>query len=279
MNRRQAGLVRANLVVIVAGGFLTGCAATANRNLNESMVVTASPMMADDRVTCALELRDRRDEFALDDCDAFLASERAANLSQRLRSEILQRRDAVRRTLPAARSEFREGLAITRPDPARPCADGNMVVYVAGKAGTRLLFSRDEIASLLELNEVADDLATLRYTHPDFEPKRLSELRDRVDALGLNVENTSFSTAELDQRKTAAAARIIERRLRELGVALPDGLALLTSGPLAAASSPKLAAALKDPAVMERIVRANDPDLTRALVRLARLHVVELSCP
>jgi hypothetical protein len=272
-------LVPATVFILAAGLCLAGCSASGNRNIRESIVVTTSRSLVEGSVKCALELRDRREEFTLSDTEAFLQSERAAKLSYRLKSELVRRREAVRRTIEQARDELVDDCLITRPDPQRPYSKDNIVVYLAGKTDIRVLFLTDEIGQLLAFNEVADDLATIRYTHPDFDPKRLSQLRDQVVALGLNVENVAFSGANLEERKTAAAARILERHLRERGVGLSDDLPLLTSGPVTATRSPKLSAAMKDGAVLERVVRSNDPNLTRALIRLVRLNVVELQYP
>lgn len=256
-----------------------GCTSATHRNASDSILMTASPTSTEDHVTCVLELKDRREEFKLSESDAFLSSERAAKLGSRMKSDILRRREALRRTMTGAQIDLEDGIAICALDAQKPVSNDNAVIYVAGRPGIRILFSCDEVGELLALNEIGEDLATIRYTHPDFDPERLRALRDQLAALDLSVRNSTFSAAELDQKKTAAAARIIERDLRERGIALPHDQALLTSGFLAATSSPKLTAALQDRAVVERILAANDPDLTRALIRLSRLHVVELSYP
>jgi hypothetical protein len=157
-----------------------------------------------------------------------------------------------------------------------PYADGNVVLYLEGRTDVRVLFSSEDVGQLLALHEVADDLTTISFTHPDFEPRRLSLLRERVAALGLGAANVSFSRDELKHMKTDAAARVIERALRERGIGLSSSLPLLTSGPFTPTHSPKLTAAFKDPSVLEEIVRSNDPNLIRAVIYLVRLDVIEL---
>lgn len=158
--------------LIVAGACGFGCA-SGRRNLRESIVVTASPSFAESEVKVVLELRDGREEFALPAADAFLASERGARLDDDVRSRTEERCEALRRTLPHVRDEWSDGLVVLRSDPRTPYADGNIVLYLEGKSGVRLLFSTAEIGQVLAFHAVADDLATIVYTHPDFDPRRL----------------------------------------------------------------------------------------------------------
>ena len=271
--------ILARVALIAAGFFIPGCTSAGHRNLSDVVIVTASPSLADGDVKIVLELRDGREEFSLGVSDAFLASDRAAKLSRAVRSQIRERCEALRLTMPRARREISNGLAIIRPDPQRACANGNIVVYATGKSEIHVLFSCAEIGHLLAFKELADDLATIRYTHPAFDSTRLRALRDRVAALGLKVENVSLSRPELERLKTEAAARVLERCLRESGLALPDGLPLMVSGPLSSTRSPKLTAALKDPSVIEQLLRNHNPDVLRALVFLVNRRVIELEYP
>lgn len=270
--------VLASFFLIPAGFCLCGCTVV-QRNVADAVVVTASPSLEEKDVKFVLELRDGREEFAMSEADAFLASKRSARLSRDVRSQIQGRREALRSTVEQARQALSSGCAIIRIDPAKAYADGNMIVYVAGKSDIHVFFSCAEIGQLLALKEVADDLTSVRYTHPTFEAARLRVLRDQVAALGLKVGNVSFSGRELEQMKTEAATRIIERYLRERGLAPPGGPPLLISGLLAPARSPKLTEALKDPSALEQILRSNDPDVLRALVYLVGRKVVELEHP
>lgn len=264
--------------LLVAGGFcLFGCSAAGQRNLKDSVFVTAAPPLAEDDVKFVLELRDRREEFALSELEAFMASERAANLSGHVRSQVRERSGALRRTLTEARKGLGEGVAIIRPDLQRAYADGNIVVYLAGKSGVHVLFSCAEIGQLLAFHEIAEDLATIRYTHPAFHASRLLALRDRLSALGLNVPNLAFSASELEGLKTAAATRILERYLRESGLALVDRSPLLTSGPFTPMHSPKLTEAFKAPSVLEQLLQSHNTDALRALIFLVDRKVIELN--
>ncbi len=271
--------ILAQVALIAAGFFIPGCTSAGHRNLSAAVIVTASPSLADGDVTIVLELRNAREEFSLSESDAFLASNRAAKLSHAVRSQLRERCQTLRRTMPQARSELSDGLAIIRPDPQRACANGNIVVYAAGKSEIHVLFSCAEIGHLLAFKELADDLATIRYTHPAFDSTRLRALRDRIATLGLKVENVSLSRPELERLKTEAAARVLERYLRESGLPLPDGSPLMVSGPLSSTRSPKLTAALKDPSVIERLLRNHDPDVLRALVFLVNRRVIGLEYP
>jgi hypothetical protein len=245
----------------------------------DAVVVTAPPSLEDGRVKFSLELRNSREEFALGEADAFLASERGAGLSRDVRSRLKERCQALRLTMGRAKQELSDGLAIVRLDPEKAYVDGNIVVYVAGKSDVQVLFSCAEIGQLLEFHEFADDLATIRYIHPAFDAGRLLALRDRVATLGLSVANVSFSSTAIEQMKVAAAARIIERYLREAGIAPPSDPPLLSSGLFAPARSPKLTEALKDPSALEQVLRSNNPDVLRALIYLIRREVVELEHP
>lgn len=271
--------ILARVALIAAGFFIPGCTSAGHRNLSDAVIVTASPSLADGDVKIVLELRDAREEFSLTESDAFWASDRATKLSHAVRSQLRERCQTLRRTMPQARSELSDGLAMTRPDPGRAFADGNIVIYVAGKSEIHVLFSCAEIGHLLALKELADDLATIRYTHPGFDSARLRALRDRIAALGLKVENVSLSRPELDRLKTEAATRVLERYLRESGLALPDGSPLMVSGPLSSTRSPKLTAALKEPSVIEQLLRNHNPDVLRALVFLINRRVIELDYP
>ena len=267
------------VALIAAGFFIPGCTSAGHRNLSDAVIVTASPSLADGDAKIVLELRDAREEFSLSESDAFLASNRAAKLSHAVRSQLRERCQILRRTMPRARQGLSDGLVVIRPDPQRAYADGNMVVYVAGKSDIHVLFSCAEIGQLLAFKEYADDLATIRYTHPAFDSTRLRDLRDRVAALGLKVENLSLSKLELERLKTEAATRVLERYLRESGLALPDGSPLLVSGPLSLTRSPKLTEALKDPSVIEQLLRNHHPDALRAMFFLVNRKVIELHYP
>jgi len=268
----------ARVFLIPAGFCLCGCT-VGQRNVADAVVVTASPSLEEKDVKFALELRNGREEFALCEADAFLASERSAKLSRDVRSQIQGRREALRSTMGQARQALSSGCAIVRIDPAKSYADGNIVVYVASRSDIRMLFSCEEVGQLLALKEVADDLATIRYTHPAFDAAQLRALRDQAAALRVNASNVSFSSRELEQMKAEAAARIVERYLRESGLAPPAGPPLLTSGLFQPASSPKLTEALKDSSTIERILRSNNPDVLRALIYLVRREIVELEHP
>jgi len=241
--------------------------------------VTTAPSLAEAETKIVLELRDAREELPLSEADAFLASDRAAKLGHSVRSKLRERCEVLRRTMPQARHEMSDGLAIIRPAPQRVYADGNMAVYVAGKSDVHVFFSCAEISQLLAFTEFADDLATIRYTHPAFDSSRLSALRDRVAGLGLKVENASLTGPELERLKTEAAARVLERYLRESGLALPDDLPLMLSGPLSSTRSPKLTAALKDQSVIEQLLRNHNPDAIRALVFLVNHRVLRRAYP
>jgi hypothetical protein len=202
-----------DILLVAAGLGLSGCTSATHRNLTDAVIVTTAPSLVDGETKIVLELRDARDELSLSEADGFLASDRAAKLSRAHRSQLLGRCRALRLTLPQARRELTDGLAIIRPDPQRPYADGNLVVYVAGKSDIHVLFSCAEIGQLLAFKECADDLATIRYTHPAFDSRRLHALRDRIAALGLKVENISPPRPELERLKTEAATRILEHYL------------------------------------------------------------------
>lgn len=258
---------------------LCGCASAPQRNTRESILISAPREPAMEQVSCVVELRNGREELALDQTAAFLASDRGAKLSRRIQSELKQRERAVRETIAQARAELASGVAVLRPDPKKPYADGNLVVYLAGKTNTRLLFSREEMAQVLAFKEVGDDLTTIRYTHPEFTSEQLAALCKKVADVGLSVKNAALSATDLERMKTEAAARVLERHLRRGGVDLSESLPLVTYGSLSPPTCPKLSAALKDPAAVDRLVRSNDPDATRALLRLVRLRAVELACP
>ncbi|MBI4717379.1 MAG: hypothetical protein HY763_06215 [Planctomycetes bacterium] len=264
---------------MLSASCLCGCASAPQRNTRESIVISAPREPTMEQVSCVLELRNGREELALTQTAAFLASERGAKLARRIQSELRRREHAVRETIAQARAELGGGVAVLRPDSKRPYADGNLVVYLAGKTNTRLLFSREEMAQLLAFHQVGDDLTTIHYTHPEFTSERLAALCNRLADLGLSVKNATLSAADLERMKTEAAARILERHLRRGGANLSERLPLVTYGLLSPPTCPKLSAALKDAAAVDRLVRSNDPDCTRALLRLVRLRAVELACP
>ena len=282
------------VLLLTSGIGLSGCNSVERRNLTDAILVTTAPTPSEGDTRLVLELRDAREELSLSEVDAFLASDRSAELSRANRARLRDRCEALRLTLPRARQEMAGGVAILRPDPNRPFADGNLVAYVSGQSAVRVLFSLAEIGRLLALRECTDDLAAIRYTHPEFDSERLLVLRDRVAALDLNVANLSPSPAELERLKTEAATRVLDRCLRQAttqvipqdGMPQTDnspptaGLPLLTtSGPWSSFRSPKLTAALKDRSVIERILHDHDPDTLRALVFLVRRNVVELDYP
>jgi len=181
--------------------------------------------------------------------------------------------------MPEARQEWTNGLAIIRPNPGKTFADGNIVIYIADDSVVHVLFSRAEIGQLLASKECADDLATIRYTHPGFDSERLGVLRDRVAALDLKVENLSPSKSEVERLRVEAATRVLQRYLRDHGLPLPEGSPLLTSGPLSSMRSPKLTEAFEDRSVVERVLQDHDPNAIRALVFLVSRNVIELGYP
>ncbi len=267
-------------VLLIAGAIaVSGCSTAGHRNLGEAIVVTTGPSLGESETKLVLELRNGREELSLSEADAFLASDRAARLSHAIRSQLRERCQALRLTMPQARQELADGIAIIRPDPERACADGNMAIYVVGRSAVHVLFTRAEIGQLLAFKECDDDLATIRYTHPGFDSARLCALRDRVAALDLKVANLAPSKAELERLKTEAATRVLERYLRDAGLPLPDSSPLLTSGPLSSARSPKLTGALKNPSVVERVLQDHKPNTLRALVFLVNRNVIELDYP
>ncbi|TWT40355.1 hypothetical protein RAS1_40630 [Phycisphaerae bacterium RAS1] len=279
MKLGRDGRAVACVLLLVVGIGVHGCASAGHRNVTEAIIVTTTPSMSEDETKLVLELRDAREELSLGEVDAFLASDRAARLSRANRSQLLERRQAVRQTLPQARRDLADGVAIIRPNPDGAADDGNIVVYVAGKSAVHVLFSRAEIGQLLASRECADDLTTLRYTHPGFDPAQLAVLRERVTALNPKVANLAPSKSELELLRAEAATRLLERCLRDAAVPLPGGAPLLTSGPLTSMRSPKLTAALKDPSVVERILRDHNPDTLRALVFLVSRNIIELDYP
>jgi hypothetical protein len=271
--------VLARVALIAAGFFIPGCASAGHRNLTDAIIVTASPSLADGDVKIVLELRDAREAFSLNESDAFLASDRATKLSRAVRSQLRERCQILRRTMPQARSELSDGLAMIRPDPQRAYGDGNIALYVAGKSDIHVFFSCAEMGQLLAFKECADDLATIRYTHPGFDSARLRALRDRFAALDLKVANLSPSKPELERLKTEAATRVLEHYLRDSGLPLPDASPLLTSGPLSSTRSPKLTEWLKDASVVERVVQDHNPNTLRALLFLVNRNIIELDYP
>ncbi len=279
MNHGRDCRMMAHVLLMAAGMGLSGCTSAGHRNLTDAIIVTTSPSMAEGETRLVLELRDAREELLLSEVDAFLASDRAAKLRHANRSQLLERCRALRLTMPQARQELADGLAIVRPNPGRAFADGNMVIYVAGRSAVHVLFSRAEIGQLLAFKECADDLATIRYTHPGFDSARLGALRDRVAALDSKVTNLSPSKPEFERLKTEAATRVLEHYLRDSGLPLPDDSPVLTSGPLSSMRSPKLTEALKDPSVVERVLHDHNPNALRALVFLVNRNVVELDYP
>jgi len=279
MNHGRDGRTMAHVLLVAAGLGLSGCTSAGHRNLTDAIIVTTAPSLAEGEPKIVLELRDVREDLSLSEADAFLASGRAAKLSHAVRSQLRERCQNLRRTMPQARQELADGLAIIRPNPSRAFADGNIVIYVAGRSAVHVLFSRAELAQLLAFKECADDLATIRYTHPGFDSARLRALRDRVAALDLKVANLSASKPELERLKTEAATRVLERYLRDAGLPLPDGWPLLTSGPLSPARSPRLTEAFKDASVVEQLLRDHNPNALRALVFLVNRKVIELDYP
>ncbi|MEW6249061.1 MAG: hypothetical protein AB1716_00310 [Planctomycetota bacterium] len=279
MNLAREGRILAH-VLLMAGaiGLFGGCTA-GHRNLTAAVIVTAAPSLAEGETKIVLELQDARAEFALSEADTFLASDRAAKLSHAIRAQLFERCQALRHTLPRARQVLPDGIAIIPVDPGGACANGNMVIYVAGRSAVHVLFSRDEIAQLLAFKECGDDLATIRYTHPAFDPARLQALRDRVAALDMTVENVSLSGAELERLKTEAATRVLERYLRDRGLPLSDEAPLLTAGLLSPARSPRLTEALEDPSVVEQLLQDHHPNALRALLFLVNRKVIDLEYP
>lgn len=279
MNPRCNRLFTTYGLLIIAGLGLSGCASLKFRNLTDSIVVAAAPALSESETKIVLELRHDVEEVTLSDVDAFLASDRAAKLSRADRDRLRERCEALRATLPQARREFADGVAILRPDPSKAFADGNLAVYVAGRSVARVLFSRDEVGRLLALREYTDDLAAIRYKHPDFESATLGVLRDRLAALKLEPSGLTVSKSDTKRLKTEAATRVLERYLRERNLPLPDGAPLLTSDVLGRPRSPKLTAALKDSSVVERILQDRDPNTLRALLFLDNHDIVELAYP
>ncbi len=282
MKHRRQGHTIARLLLTAAGISLSGCTA-GYRNLTNTIIVTTTPALTETETKIVLELRNAREEVSLNGVEGFLASDAAAKLGWGERSCLLQRCRALRLTLPQARREWAQecadDLAIVRPDPDKAFADGNVVVYVAGKSGVHVLFSYAEIGQLLAFRRCADDLATIEYAHPAFDSARLLALRDRIASLGLNVAGLSPSKPELERLKTEAATRVLERCLRDRDPSSPDDAPLLTSGTLSPTRSPRLTAALKDPSAIERILRDHDPNALRALLFLLNRNIIELKYP
>lgn len=274
---RNCGML-GHALLLAAGLGLAGCSST-QRNLSNTILVTTTPALAEAETRLVLELRHTREELSLDEIDAFLASDRATKLSPAERFQLRERGRVLRLTLPQARQEFADGLAITRPDPGKALADGNIVIYVAGKSAVHVLFSRAEVGQLLASRECADDLTTIHHTHPEFAAARLCALRNRVAASDLDVANLSPAESELERLKTEAAARVLERYLRDGGLPLPNDLPLLTYGTLSPARSPRLSAALEDSSVVERILQDHDANTLRALIFLINRDVIKLPYP
>jgi len=271
--------VAAHVLLMAGAVALAGCATVGHRNLNDAIIVTTGPALAENETRLVLELRDGREELPLSEVDAFLATERAARLSRAIRAELAERCRLLRLSMPQARREFADGIAIIRPDPGKAYADGNMVIYVAGRSAVHVLFSRVEIAQLLAFKECDDDLATIRHAHPAFDPARLQSLRDRVADLDVTVENLSLSGTELERLKTEAATRVLERYLRDRGVTLSGGGPLLAASVFSPTRSPRLTAAFRDPSVLEQLLQDAHPNVLRALLFLANRDVVELNYP
>jgi len=257
---------------------LAGCASTGQRNIREALVVTAPVSLRENEVDFALELRDERKSFTLDQVDDFLASDDAADLSGRMRKLIRTRAGKVNSTIDDARKRLSDGLAIVRPDADGPERSDNFVVYIENDDRVRLLFARDEIERIFSLRELADDMSTLRYTHPGFDQASLRALHDRAAAMNLGVGGLSPSQREMRKLKDEAATRVLERTLRGRGVALSNE-PLLVTGTLRAAASPKLSEALHDRDVFEGLIKSENPDALRALVYVVDRDIVDLDHP
>ena len=279
MNVHRRSLTVGSLMLIAVLSCASGCASTAHRNVTEAVVVTASPSLTRENVRFILELRNERKEVALDGIDAFLGTEAGSRLAYSVKSSIKSKRRKVEQTLAEAASAQDNDLILARPDKQRPYADDNIVVFLNGRDGYHVYSCLAEINQLFSHREIESDLKTIHYTHPHFDDAVLEKLRAKLEDASLKIKNTVLSSSETANLKTLAAAGILERKLRALGIALDGDQPLLTTGLFARCRSPKITRALQNQPVFEQVIRSGAPDVIRALVYLVNHEVVELDYP
>lgn len=256
---------------------LSGCAPGAHRNVVEAVVVTATPSLVEAGVRFGLELRDSRQEVALSEVTAFLASDEASRLRRNIKAELRRKQRKLQETLSKAKEQSPEEVILARPDADRPYSDSNLVLYLKGQPNFHVYFSSAEIDQILAYRKLTDDLDAIEYSHPLFESRILGALVARLGASGIDVKNAAMSKAEHERLKTLAASGILEQKLRELGAKFTGDLPVLTTDFFGRTRSPKLAQALQDRVLFEQIIRCNDPNVIRALVYLVDSDVVKLA--
>ncbi len=279
MNMHSCLGVAKGLSLATFGILLSGCVSGTHRNVREAVVVIASSSLADADVRLALELRDSREEVALPEVTAFLASDETSRLSWNIKADLRLKQRKLQETLSEAREQLPEEVIFTRPDKGRPYSDSNLVLYLKGHPDFYVYFSSAEIDQILAYRKLADDLDTVDYTHPLFDSGTLAALAARLGALRIDVKNAAMSKGEHEKLKALAASGILEHKLRELGAKFTGDLLVLATDFLGRTRSPKLAQALQDRALFEQIIRCNDPNVIRALVYLVDSDVVKLGHP
>ena len=115
------------------GILLSGCVSGTHRNVREAVVVTAMPSLAEADVRLGLELRDSREQVALPEVTAFLASDEASRLSWNIKADLRLKQRKLQETLSEAREQLPEEVIFTRPDAGRPYSDSNLVLYLKGQ--------------------------------------------------------------------------------------------------------------------------------------------------
>ncbi|MFQ5429581.1 MAG: hypothetical protein ACE5E1_04645 [Phycisphaerae bacterium] len=265
------------LVISALLACASGCADGGSRNIQEAVTVVSGPALSEANVRFVLELRQSRKEIALADVDAFLSGDASTDLGYGVRADLRRKSRKLRETLAEATAAAGEGLAITRPDRERPFSGGNLVVYVRGRDGFHAYCSSREVDGLFAYPEVADDLTTVRYTHPLFDVAVLDRLKAGLKERQIETPNIALSADRLEALKCRTATGILEKKLRSLGMTMSDEAPLLASATFGRTCSPKLTRALSDAAALEGLISCGEPEVIRALVYLVNADIVEIS--
>lgn len=258
---------------------LSGCATGGSRNRSELVLVETKSPPARSNVRFVLELKQSRKEVPLGDLDAFLDGDQGTRLSSRVRRTIARKRRHVEQTLAGAQRQSTHDVILTKPRPEHPFANDNIVAYVQGKSGYHVFDSIAEVDQLFTLRNMEADLATLHFTHAYFEPTVLDHLKTAVEAEGLELRSANPTPHEARQLRVQTAAGVLERALRDQGVALKNSLTLLRSGSFEKTWSPKLADAFQCKGTVEKVLQNGNSDVIRALVYLTDQDVIDLAWP
>lgn len=262
---------------------LSGCShsiiATKSRNLTEDIIVRTKNHQIDKaNIQFILELKQTRNEIALNAIDNFLSSSESKDVRQAIRFEILSKREKIQKTIPDAQAAKNDSIIFVRIDKRSGFVDGNIVLYFAGIKFYFLYFSFDEIDVLFSNAQrvMEDDLETVLFVHPSFSSSILATLRVELEKLDIDLKHTTLSERETEKLRILTAAGILEKELKIRGVEFIPDEPLLRENLLGRIHSPKLTSAFRNRLLTEQIKHSDEARISKAFNYLIVKKVIYL---